>query len=103
VDAPLLLPGTVFPPPDDEVTRQWLALVHELARQQGGRVNGGIEAPRVDRSFYAVTVELRDGTVTLMLNVVDMSRPGWLGSVVAIGKSAAKKGNPLYSGHRHRS
>ncbi len=60
--------GVVFPTLAPDTARDWLSVVHDVARRGHGRVLGDMDEPRVDRSFYAVPVAFPAGTVTLLLN-----------------------------------
>ena len=60
--------GVVHPDDNPESARIWLGVVHEVARDAGGRVRGEMHELGVARSFYAQALVLDAGTVTLLLN-----------------------------------
>lgn len=65
----LIVAGCVFPTPDPEMQRHWLAAVHTAARGDSAEVVGAVEPVMVGRSFARVVLRGSGGdSTTVMLN-----------------------------------
>jgi hypothetical protein len=81
-----LVAGVTSPTVDAGLSSTWVAVVHQVAREAGGRVVGRVELPGPGRNYYRLAVELPDGgRVWVLLNAAvrlvgcrDQGEPGVL-------------------------